>query len=623
MLRRTLLSAVARRPSLFAADLVVLTLFLNPRATLARRRRRRCCSACSCPTGPRARSSCSLVTVLGTRPSRAWPRARRPPVEGLPWFTFAGRWSRCAAVGRALLVQPAELSPLDPASSRARAGRLAARARHRRLRCVLVAVGVDALLFPRRAARVSAALVVLAAASSVVLPLALRARCPARRPRRCPLATETRAPVRRVMLIGIDGLGPALRARRRGARRPARLRAPDGAARRATARWPRCGPPRARPSGPRSSPAACRATTASRASPPTACAAQPHGVRAAAQGRAGRPARARLARRAHRRSPRAPRRRARAVERAQRLRRSTTGVVRFWGTHPPERVQGFMLSHYVPPAAQRIRARGGRAASARPAARGRGPARSSREVDAAALVPSSWTLGPRAVAATALAPRAGRPGARARPHVPPRGRGAARGLRPAVLRDLLLRARRGRPRVPPLRASPIASATCARRRSRRYGRVVDRYASLLERVGGGDRSRALRPGDVLLVVSGYGMEPVSLGRRLLAADRAAAPLGGTHDGRARRRPARGGRRRPPGRRAARRPRCSTSPRPSSTSWACRWRATWRAACSPRCWTRSFARAHPITFIPSYESLAVTPVVGDPGYEPPAPLPDEP
>jgi hypothetical protein len=37
----------------------------------------------------------------------------------------------------------------------------------------------------------------------------------------------------------------------------------------------------------------------------------------------------------------------------------------------------------------------------------------------------------------------------------------------------------------------------------------------------------------------------------------------------------------------------------------------------------FTRSHPITYIPSYESLAVTPVVGEPGREPPAPLPDEP
>jgi hypothetical protein len=54
---------------------------------------------------------------------------------------------------------------------------------------------------------VSAALVVLAAATSVVLPLAWRPLAAAT-PAPVPFATDTLQPVRRVTLIGIDGLGP-------------------------------------------------------------------------------------------------------------------------------------------------------------------------------------------------------------------------------------------------------------------------------------------------------------------------------------------------------------------------------------------------------------------------------
>jgi hypothetical protein len=37
----------------------------------------------------------------------------------------------------------------------------------------------------------------------------------------------------------------------------------------------------------------------------------------------------------------------------------------------------------------------------------------------------------------------------------------------------------------------------------------------------------------------------------------------------------------------------------------------------------FTRTHPITYIPSYESLAVTPVIGDAKGDAPIPFPEEP
>jgi hypothetical protein len=49
---------------------------------------------------------------------------------------------------------------------------------------------------------------------------------------------------------------------------------------------------------------------------------------------------------------------------------------------------------------------------------------------------------------------------------------------------------------------------------RRYGRVLDRYASLLGQWVG-QQAQALRPGEVLVVLSAHGLEPTPLGRRLL------------------------------------------------------------------------------------------------------------
>jgi hypothetical protein len=49
---------------------------------------------------------------------------------------------------------------------------------------------------------------------------------------------------------------------------------------------------------------------------------------------------------------------------------------------------------------------------------------------------------------------------------------------------------------------------------RRYGRVLDRYAALLGRWVG-EQAQGLRPGEVLVVLSGHGLEPAPLGRRLL------------------------------------------------------------------------------------------------------------
>src|SRR5205807_3972520 len=62
---------------------------------------------------------------------------------------------------------------------------------------------------------------------------------------------------------------------------------------------------------------------------------------------------------------------------------------------------------------------------------------------------------------------------------------------------------------------------------RRYGHVMDAYAAYLARVAG-DLAQALRPGEVLLVVSAYGMEPVPPWRRVWESVMGDRWMSGTH-----------------------------------------------------------------------------------------------
>src|SRR5688572_576241 len=201
MLRRTLVSA-ALAASLFAIDAVLLTLFLNPEARPAH------------DMAALLRALLLPYVVFGTAllgllalawvGLRGWPRAPRPALQGLPWFTPMALVAVAAAAALYWLNLlsyrhsiPAELVRAVAASSVA----LTASA------LVLLAVQFDALLFPLRGRAAAAALVVLASAAAVVMPLALRPpRAPAPVP--VPLATESIPPARRIILIGIDGLGP-------------------------------------------------------------------------------------------------------------------------------------------------------------------------------------------------------------------------------------------------------------------------------------------------------------------------------------------------------------------------------------------------------------------------------
>ena len=109
---------------------------------------------------------------------------------------------------------------------------------------------------------------------------------------------------------------------------------------------------------------------------------------------------------------------------------------------------------------------------------------------------------------------------------------------------------------------------------------------------------ALAPGDLLLVVSGYGMEPLTPVKRILERLVGNAEVSGTHE----RAPdgflmayGSGGAPGPPGGGDA----SSTSRRRCSISWACRSAATWTASRAPILFAADFTEARPVTFIPTY------------------------
>ena len=139
---------------------------------------------------------------------------------------------------------------------------------------------------------------------------------------------------------------------------------------------------------------------------------------------------------------------------------------------------------------------------------------------------------------------------------------------------------------------------------RRYGHVVERYTAYVAR-SVGDLVAGLRPGEVLIVVSGYGMRPVPPWRRAWEAVAGDPWISGTHadapdgvllavgDGIR------------PGAVLDRASVLDVTPTilylmglPVARDMEGRVLA--------EIVDERFARAHPVTYIPSYESLAVTP-----------------
>jgi len=603
-LLRTLRSA-ALASTLLAVNLVALTLFLNPGASL-RRDFAGLFLAFFLPAVVVGTAGLFVVTLLGAL-VRFWPRARAP-WPAFPWITTLA----CVATGVAAALFwvnlwnyrhsiPLEMLRALAASSVALS--LAA--------LLLFGVGLDVVLFPRHRRRVSRAVLIGSGATALLLPLAARP-SPSPQPRPVPVSIEAIQPMRRLVLIGMDGLGPAqvqdgvargalpsfAQLLRRGAQGPL-----------ATLR-PTLGPPiwttiftgRL----PRDHGVKSFVSYRLRGSP-TTFEALPRGALVAVLERVGLVTSQPVT---------SATRRRRALWDALNAFGIQTGVVRFWGTHPAEHVQGFMLSNafdalrddsqrvgstlYPPELLREVRARAVAPADV-------DSALVSEFVDLAhdaddAKVPWRRELVDRALAPDLTYQRAGAVLRAA--YDPPFFANYFMGL--DVVGHSFTRF-----------AEPDRFGDVTPEDARRYGQVRDRYAALLGSWVG-EAAHDLRPGEVLLVVSGHGMQPLPLWRRLMESLFGNPLLSGTHLGA------------PDGFILA----VGDGIKPGvvlrdasvldlAPTMLYLMGLPVARDMEGRVLTEmleeSFARSHPVTYIPSYESLAVAPA---PAPDVP-PLPDEP
>ncbi len=591
--------------SLFAANLAVLTLYLNPERTLS-------ADAVPLLAGlflPYAVGLALVFAVLALvgHAFRWWPRAFGPMVEGYPWlFSF----SFIAVLATAALFWFNLLSYRHSIPVPALRGLFGSCLAVTGALLVMIAVGVDALLFPLRSRAAAAALAVLAPAATLVVPLALRP-APRERPTPVPVATDTVRPVRRVILVGVDGLGPA--------------QVEDGMAAGPLAAFARLA--RRGASGP-------LATLRPTEGPPiwttilTGCLPRDHGIKSFSTYRivgSGRPfellpkgAFVRLLERAGLVSTRpitSASRRRRALWDALNAFGIPAGMVRLWGTYPPERVQGFMLSPYFhllgddparapttlfpPDLLKEVQARAVRAPEVDP-------------VFLAEFVDEPARAGPwrRALVEDALAPdltyqRAGSLLRAA--YDPPFFATFVYGL--DVAGHAFFRF------AHPDRFGDVRPADV-----RRFGRVLDRYEALVGQWVG-EIAQGLRPGEVLLVVSGYGMEPVSLWRRLLGGFLGGEGVSGTHAAA------------PDGYLLAVGDGIRAEARVEGASvldlaptilylFGLPVARDMEGRVLTEILDPDFASSHAVTFIPSYESLAISPATTEPPLEDLPPLPEE-
>jgi predicted AlkP superfamily phosphohydrolase/phosphomutase len=554
----------------------------------------------------------ALLALAGAgRAARWWPRPARPVVPDRPHLTvFAVLVLAAVAVTywRNLLLFG---SAIPVASVRALA---ASAVVVTGAALALAAVGLDALLSPRRRRPFAAPLVILACGTAVAAPLALRP----------PLAAAGEPPpvrldasrlVRRVVVVGLDGLSPEdvagdpqaarvpalARLARRGTLVPLlTVRPTEGApvwTTLMTGRFPR-------DHGIRS------LSTYRLVGSPTEWPLLPRGAAVGLLERAGL---------AERRPVFSAARRKRALWNVLDAFGLSSGLVRVWGTHPPEAIRGFVLSPYF----HVLRGEPARAATTlypgdlleELRSRAVGPA----DVDPALLHELAEPEAPgedplrdpllQRLAEESLAPDL-------------TYQRAADALRLAYDPALLVVAFQGYDLAGHAfyrHAHPEAFGNVTPAEQRRFGRVLGSYAGLLARWVG-DLERGLQPGDVLLVVSGHGLQPLPLWRRVLGALTGSDPGAATHAGA------------PPGVLIAVgegiRPDVVASPAsvvdvaptllyllglPIARDME--GRALTEIV------TPGFARENPLTFIPSYESLAVAPAAAAPVESLP-PLPEE-
>ena len=131
-------------------------------------------------------------------------------------------------------------------------------------------------------------------------------------------------------------------------------------------------------------------------------------------------------------------------------------------------------------------------------------------------------------------------------------------------------------------ADPIGVRRCVRGGDQRFGRVLQQYYGFLDTLVARELER-LGPNDLLLVVSGFGMEPMSPGKRVLELIAGNPQISGTHDRRRMVSFLRLARRY---RRAGNRVhRWSISPRRFCISWGYRSAATWMGSHELTCSNR--------------------------------------
>jgi hypothetical protein len=296
-----------------------------------------------------------------------------------------------------------------------------------------------------------------------------------------------------------------------------------------------------------------------------------------------------------------------------------TGLVRVWGTHPPETIRGFVLSPYF----HLLRGAPTREAGAlfprdllpEVAARAVSP----RDLDPALLADLAEVPAPPAsplddpllasLAADALAPDL--------TYVR-----AAQVLREAYKPSLLVASLHGYDLAGHAfyrYAHPESFGNVPPEDARRYGRVLNRYASLAERWVA-DLERDLGPGDVLVVVSAHGLAPTPLWRRLLGVLTGTPVTGASHSAA------------PDGLLLVVGDAVRPGSRPKNASvldlaptllylMGLPVARDMEGRILTEILDPGFARENPVTFIPSYESLAVAPAAPGAPIDDLPPLPE--
>ena len=593
--------------SIGAACLSTLALYLNPGLTLGQEAG---ALALSLFLPWTAAGTLALALVAAAAATvRWWPRPFRPVVPGRPFFaslTFVALSAVAALYWHNLLGYRHAL-PLGTLDALAFSAVVVTGAA-----AVFLAIGLDLALFPRHERPLAAALAVLAPATALAVPLALRP-APAPAHPSPPVKLDAGRATRRVVVVGIDGLSPSdvsgtsaaggvpafARLARRGAFGPlSTLRPTEGPplwTTLLTGRLPR-------------DHGILSATRYRLRGSASDWALLPKAALVGALERAGL---------ASRRPVASTSRRTRALWNVLNAFDIPAGVVGVWGTHPPEKIRGFVLSPYFhllhgeperapstlfPP--DLLPEIGARVVSA-------------PDLDPALLAdlaeaPSAPLDDPllRALAEDALAPDL----TYAR---------AAEVLRRAYAPSLFVVSFHGYDRAGHTfyrHAHPEAFGNVGADEARRYGRVLDRYASLVERWAG-DIEREAGPGDLLVVLSAHGLAPVPLWRRLVGALTGTAVAAATHAGA------------PDGVLIVAGEGIRPGPLPAGASvldvaptllylMGLPVARDMEGRVLTEILEPEYARQRPVTFIPSYESLAVAPAVPGAALDDLPPLPEE-